>query len=70
MAKATITRALLRDLPPLPDGVTKTRIFDDRLTGFIAEQRATGITFYIRYSDARRRDREIKLGRLGDVTID
>ena len=70
MAKATITRVLLRDLPPLQGGVTKTRIFDDRLTGFIAEQRASGITFYMRYSDARRRDREIKLGRLGDVTVD
>jgi integrase len=70
MAKATITRALLRDLPPLPDGVVKIRIFDDRLTGFIAEQRAGGITLYFRYADARRRDREVKLGRLGDVTVD
>ena len=70
MAKATITRVLLRDLPPLPEGAVKIRIFDDRLTGFIAEQRASGITYYMRYSDARRRDREIKLGRLGDVTVD
>jgi integrase len=70
MAKATITRALLRDLPPLQDGVVKTRIFDDRLTGFIAEQRSGGVTLYFRYADARRRDREIKLGRLGDVTVD
>lgn len=70
MAKATITRTLLRDLPPLPEGAGKTRVFDDRITGFIAEQRPTGVTFYLRYADARRRGREIKLGRLGDVTVD
>jgi hypothetical protein len=27
MAKAAITRTLLRDLPPLPEGVAKQRIF-------------------------------------------
>ena len=66
----TITRSLMRGLPPLPVGAGKRRIFDDRLTGFIAEQRAGGVTFYLRYADARRRSHEIKLGRLGDVTVD
>jgi hypothetical protein len=70
MAKATITRAMMRDLPPPPEGSTKTRIFDDRLPGFIAERRQTGTTFYYRYTDHRRRSREVKLGRLGDVTVD
>lgn len=28
MASATISRALLRDLPPLPAGTAKQRIFD------------------------------------------
>ncbi len=68
--KATITKALLRDLAPLPPGVTKARVFDDRLAGFIAEQRQGGVTFYLRYADERRRTREAKLGRLGDVTLD
>ena len=31
MARATITRTLMRDLPPLPAGVSKVRIFDDRV---------------------------------------
>jgi hypothetical protein len=70
MARTTITRTLMRDLAPLPVGTGKVRIFDDRLTGFIAEQRATGVTFYLRYADTRRRGREIRLGRFGDVTVD
>ena len=70
MAANTITRTLMRDLPPLPPGTGKRRIFDDRLTGLIAEQRANGVTFYFRYTDARRRRHEIRLGRLGDVTVD
>jgi integrase len=70
MARATITRTLFKDPPPLPDGVDKVRTFDDRLTGFIAERRRTGVTFYFRYADGRGRTREVKLGRLGDVTVD
>jgi hypothetical protein len=42
---ATITRALIWDLPPPPHGVAKIRLFDGRLPGFIAERRATGTTF-------------------------
>lgn len=70
MAKTTITRTLLRDLPPPPEGVAKVRIFDDRIPGFIAERRRTGTTFYLRYSDHRGRGREVRLGRLGDITAD
>lgn len=70
MAKATITRALMRDLPPPPDGTAKVRVFDDRVPGFIAERRRSGTTFYLRYTDRRGRGREVKLGRLGDVTVD
>ena len=69
MARQTITRTLLRDLSR-PDGDTKVRIFDDHLAGFIAEVRRNLITFYFRYSDHRRRHREIKLGRLGEVTVE
>jgi integrase len=70
MAKTTITRTLLRDLPPPPAGQDKVRIFDARLAGFIAERRRNGITYYLRFRDHRRRNREIKLGRLGEITVD
>ncbi len=48
MAKTTITRALVQNMPPPPEGVAKLRVFDDRLPGFIAERRRTGTTFYLR----------------------
>ncbi len=70
MTTATITRTLLQKLPPLPHGVAKHRIFDDRLNGFFAEQRATCVTFYIRYVDTRRRRHELRIGKLGDITLD
>jgi integrase len=70
MAKTTITRTLMRDLPPPPEGSTKLRIFDDKIAGFIAERRRNGTTFYLRYTDPRGRTREARLGRLGDVTVD
>jgi integrase len=70
MAVTTITRTLVQKLPPLPEGAVKNRIFDDRLVGFIAEQRVSGVTFYFRYNDARNRRHEVRLGRLGDVTVD
>ena len=70
MARAAITRTLMRDLPALPEGTAKIRIFDTQLSGFIAERRRTGTTFYLRYTDHRGRSREVKLGRLGDVTVD
>jgi len=70
MSRVTITRALLRDLPPLPEGAAKQRLFDGALPGFIAERRHSVTTFYFRYADARGRAREIKLGRLGEVTVE
>ena len=42
MPATTISRTLLRDLPPLPQVVAKIRIFDNRLVGFIVEQRVGG----------------------------
>ncbi len=70
MARAAITRASMRDFPAPPEGVAKVRVFDTHLPGFIAERRRTGTTFYLRYADQRGRSREVKLGRLGDVTVD
>ncbi len=70
MARAAITRASMRDFPAPPEGVAELRVFDTHLPGFIAERRRTGTTFYLRYKDQRGRSREVKLGRLGDVTVD
>ena len=70
MPKVTLNRATVRDLPPPPAGAVKVRYFDVRLPGFIAERRQDGTTFYVRYRDQRRRGRELRLGRLGDVTVD
>lgn len=71
MTTATITRALAKNPPPVPSGMRKTRIHDDQLRGFVMEIWRSGVvTFYARYRDARRRTREVRLGRLGDVTVD
>jgi len=70
MPTAPITRTLLKNPPALPKGADKVRFFDPNLKGFIAEVRARCTTFYFRYSDLRRRTREIKLGRFGDVTVE
>ena len=70
MAATLLTRTLVQKLPPLPAGTVKRRVFDDKLIGFILEQRASVSTFYFRYKDTRGRQHEVKLGRLGDVTVD
>jgi integrase len=67
----TLTRGLASNPPALPPDVKKRRYFDDKLTGFFMEHRNTGtVTFYVRYAAAHGRSREIRLGRLGDVTLD
>jgi hypothetical protein len=70
MPAVLITKALLAAPPAIPDGQAKVRVFDSRLKGLIAEIRRNCITFYYRYQDARRRGREVKLGRFGDVTLE
>lgn len=66
-----ISRALVLSPPEIPEGASKIRIFDEKLPGFIMERRASGvITFYVRYRDQRSRQREVRIGRLGDVTVD
>lgn len=70
MGALPITKALLAAPPPLPEGQAKLRIFDRRLKGFIVEFRRSCTTFYFRYQDIRGRHREIKLGRLGDVSLE
>jgi len=71
MPVGTITRGLAAPPPPVPAGGTKVRIFDDRVRGFVMEHRRSGgVTFWFRYSDERHRQRELSLGRFGDVTVD
>ncbi|MED5546004.1 MAG: site-specific integrase [Pseudomonadota bacterium] len=66
-----ITRGLATNPPAVPEGKAKLRLFDDKLTGFIMEVRTSGtITFYVRYRDARNRQREVRLGKLGDITVE
>lgn len=67
----TLTRGLATRPPALPPDVKKRRYFDDKVTGFFMEHRNTGtVTFYVRYTPAHGRPREVRLGRLGDVTLD
>jgi integrase len=57
-------------VPPAPHA-RKRRVYDTRITGFCVEGRRTGTkTFILRYSDARRRRREVVIGRHGDITAD
>jgi integrase len=66
-----LTRGLASNPPAVPAGKAKLRLFDDKLIGFLMEVRASGkVTYYCRYNDARGRQREVKIGRHGDVTID
>ncbi len=68
---AAITRALANAPPAVPEGKRKLRLYDDRLAGLIMEGWANGtVCFYIRYRDVRSRQREVRLGRLGEVTVD
>ncbi len=67
----TINRALVTDPPPVPEGKRKLRLFDDKLRGFFLELWPTGnISFYVRYRDPRGRGREMRIGRLGEITAD
>jgi integrase len=71
MATAPITRTLAKSPPAVPAGKRQVRVFDDRIRGFIMEVRDSGsITFWLRYADARGRAKEVRIGRLGDITVD
>jgi integrase len=67
----TITRGLASNPPAVPAGSRKLRLFDDKLSGFFMEVWPSGmVSFYVRYRDQRGRQREMRIGRLGDVTVD
>lgn len=65
-----ITRTLAKDPPKRPPQGGKVRYFDTRTIGFVMEVRTSVTTFYFRYRDERRDPKEMKIGRLGDVTVD
>ena len=66
-----ITRGLANAPPAVPEGLSRLQLFDDRLQGFFLEVRRSGVkTLYIRTRDARGRQRDIKLGRVGVITVD
>lgn len=66
-----LTRGLASNPPAVPEGKAKLRLFDDKLIGFLMEVRSSGkVTYYCRYNDARGRQREVRIGRHGDVTLD
>ncbi len=70
MPAVHITKAVLASPPPIPDGQAKVRLFDSRIKGLIAEFRRGTVTLYFRYRDSRGRAREIKLGRIGDISLE
>ena len=50
---------------------TKEEFFDTETKGFTLEVRASGTkTFYLRYTDPHSKQRQIKIGRYGDITFD
>jgi hypothetical protein len=59
------------DNPPIVQHKTKTDYFDTRLTGFFVEVRATGkATYYQRYRDKHRRNRQVRIGAADAMTLE
>ena len=59
------------DNPPIVQHKTKTDYFDTRLTGFFLEVRATGkATYYQRYRDKLRRNRQTRIGAADAMTLE
>ena len=51
-------------------GRAKTDYYDETVTGFVLECRSTGgKTYYLRYADAAGRQRQFKIGKVGDITF-
>jgi hypothetical protein len=51
-------------------GKAKTDYYDETVTGFVLECRSTGgKTYYLRYQDASGRQRQYKIGKVGDITF-
>ena len=71
MATANLSRGFVANLPGVMRAAAKRRIFDDRVTGFFLEVSPSGrMTYWLRYTDARGRRRDTRIGRHGEVTPD
>ncbi len=54
-----------------PIGKRKVDLWDTIVTGFVVEVRSTGgATYYMRYHDQHGRQRQMKIGAVGDITFD
>jgi integrase len=70
MPKILLTQQF-SDNPPVVESKTKTDFFDTRLTGFFLEVRATGkATYYQRYRDKYRRNRQVRIGPADAMTLE
>lgn len=70
MAKALLTRALVVSAT-CPAGSAKHDIFDEGCKGLMLEIRPTGYkAYYLRYSDERGKQRQLKLADARDLTLE
>jgi len=70
MPKIQLTQQFV-DNPPIVHHKAKTDYFDIRLTGFFLEVRATGkATYYQRYRDKHRRNRQVRIGPADAMTLE
>jgi integrase len=70
LTKVTITRTTAQALREAPSGC-RTRFNDDRIAGYGARKNRDGsVTFSFRYQDRRGRQREMRIGRHGEITAD
>jgi integrase len=68
MPKAHFTQALI-DATECPPGKAKVDLYDS-VTGHVFERRSSGGgTYYFRYVDSAGRQRQIKIGRVDDITV-
>jgi integrase len=55
----------------VPEGKRRYRLTDTEIPGFLLEIWPSGIaTYWLRYSDPRGRNREVKIGRMQDISLD
>jgi integrase len=69
MPKAKLDHAFVTAARCKP-GQSKTDYYDDTVTGFVLECRSTGgKTYYLRYQDTAGRQRQYRVGKVGDITF-
>ena len=69
MPKAKLDHAFVTTAQCKP-GQSKTDYYDETVTGFVLECRSTGgKTYYLRYQDTSYRQRQYRIGKVGDITF-